>query len=432
MGNLAIKGGTALRTKPFTSWPVFDETEVDSIVKVVRSGKWWRFAYGEGVEMTEKTSGDDRAQVVLFQEAFAKYQDAAYGLACANGTAALEIVLKALGIGPGDEVLVPAYTYIGSATCILQVNAIPVFVDIDPDTYNIDPDRIEEAITPRTRAIIPVHFSGQSADMDRILAIAKKHNLYVVEDAAHAHGSEWKGKRLGALGDAGTFSFQASKCITAGEGGAIVSNNKELAARCDSYIWAGREVGRPWYEFHRLGWNYRITEFQGAILRVQLGRLDSQIEKRNENVDYLTKRFENEIEGLKLLKRDSRATRHSYHIVMAKYDPKVWGISKENFVDALSAEGIAVTTGYPFPLYKNPMFLNQDFYPKGCPINCSHYGHAIDFNSYEKLCPVSEKACSDEAVWFDQRMFLGTHEDMDDIVNAVLKVKSNMNELKVK
>ena len=430
MGKLAINGGALLRTKPFISWPVFDETEVESISNVVRSGKWWRFAYGEGLELNEKTSGDDRAQVVLFQEEFAKYQDATYGLACANGTASMEIALKALGIGPGDEVIVPAYTYVASATCVLQVNAIPIFVDIDPDTYNINPDLIEAAITPQTRAIIPVHFSGQSADMDKILAIAKKHKLFVVEDAAHAHGSEWKGKRLGSLGDVGSFSFQASKCITAGEGGAIVSNNKELIQRCDSYIWAGREVGRPWYEFHRLGWNYRITEFQGAILRVQLTRLDSQIEKRTENVEYLKKRFESEIECLKLLKLDPNATRHSYHIVMAKYNPKVLGVSKDIFVDALAAEGIAVAKGYSSPIYKNPMFINQDFYPKGCPVNCSHYGKTIDYAAFEESCPVSERACSDEAVWFDQRMFLGTKEDMDDIINAVLKVQSNVNELK--
>jgi dTDP-4-amino-4,6-dideoxygalactose transaminase len=251
-----------------------------------------------------------------------------------------------------------------------------------------------------------------------------------MEDAAHAHGSEWKGKRLGALGDVGSFSFQASKCITAGEGGAIVSNNKELLQRCDSYIWAGREVGRPWYEFHRLGWNYRITEFQGAILRAQLKRLDSQIELRTENVEYIKKRFESEIECLKLLKRDSNATRHSYHLVMAKYNPEVLGVSKDVFVDALAAEGIAVVKGYSSPIYKNPMFINQDFYPKGCPINCCHYGKTIDYASFEASCPVSERACSSEAAWFDQRMFLGTKEDMDDIVNAILKVQNNVNELK--
>jgi len=429
VAQLAIKGGDKLRTKPFAEWPIHDEKEIESVVQVVKSGKWWRHAYGEGVELREKSFGDDRAQVVLFQEEFAKYQDAKYGLACANGTAALEIALKSVGVGPGDEVIVPSYTYVGSATCILQVNAIPVFVDIDPDTYNIDPKRVEEAITDKTKAIIPVHFSGQPADMDSILAIAKKHHLYVIEDAAHAHGSEWKGRKVGAIGNIGTFSFQASKVMTSGEGGAILTDDKDLAKLCDSYIWAGREVGRPWYEFHRLGWNYRITEFQGAILRVQMSRLDEQIETRHKNFLYFNERLK-EIEGLDPLKILDSVTRHSHHIIMNRFNPKVWGISNETFIDAMAAEGIKMFKGYIFPLYKNPMFLNKEFYPKGCPLNCQHYGKDVDFLSYEKTNPVAEKACSEEAVWFDQSMFLGDYSDIDDIISAAKKLQKNINELK--
>lgn len=429
MGRLAIKGGEVFRKEPYPSWPYFTDEETESVVEVVKSGKWWRFAYGEGVELKEKSFGEDRSKVVLFQEEFAKYQEAAFGLACANGTAAIEVVLKALGIGPGDEVIVPSYTYVGTATAVLQVNAIPVFADVDPDTYNIDPQRVREVITDRTKAIIPVHFSGQPADMDAILDIARENDLYVIEDAAHAHGARWREKKVGALGDAGTFSFQASKNMTSGEGGAILTNNRKLASLCDSYIWAGREVGRPWYEFHRLGWNYRLTEFQGAILRIQLKRLDEQIDKRNENAAYLTKELE-KIEGLKPLKVDERVSRHSYHIYMVKYDEDVFGINKEIFMDALLAEGIAVFKGYTFPLYKNPMFLNKDFYPKGCPINCHHYGKDIDFAAYEAANPVSEKACSKEAVWFDQRMLLGDKKGMDDIIGAIKKIKDNLNELR--
>ena len=190
MAFLALNGGEKQRKKEFIKWPVFDEREVKAVTDVVNSGNWWRFAFGEGVNNEEKKEGDNRAQVVLFQEEFAKYQQADYGLTCANGTAALEISLKALGIGAGDEVIVPSYTFVSTATCVLQVNATPIFVDIDEDTYNIDPARIEEAITERTRAIIPVHFFGQPANMDAILEIAKKHNLYVIEDSSHAHGSE--------------------------------------------------------------------------------------------------------------------------------------------------------------------------------------------------------------------------------------------------
>jgi len=211
LGNLAIKGGDKLRSKPFTSWPVFDETEVNNVTNVINSGKWWRNVFGEGAELKGCPTAEKDAQVVLFQNEFAQYQGARYGLACANGTAALEIALKAVSVGPGDEVIVPSYTFVSTATAVLQVNAIPVFADIDPDTYNIDIKRIEEAITGRIKAIIPVHFAGQSADMDGIIKISKKYGLKVIEDSSHGHGAEWRGKRLGSIGDVGTFSFQGSK-----------------------------------------------------------------------------------------------------------------------------------------------------------------------------------------------------------------------------
>ena len=429
MSKLAINGGSKFRRQPFIEWPVHDQKEVAAVTQVIESGKWWRFAYGEGVELREKTSGADRAQCVLFQEEFARYHEAKYGLACANGTAAIEIGLKALGIGPGDEVIVPSYTYVGTATAVLQVNAIPIFVDIDPRTYNMDPARVEEAITDRTRAIVPVHFAGQSVDMDALQAIARKHKLFVVEDAAHAHGSEWKGRKVGAIGDLGTFSFQASKTMTAGEGGAIVTNKVELARLCDSYIWAGREVGRPWYEFYRLGWNYRMTELQGAVLRVQLSRLEEQVERRMQNAAYLTQELA-KIEGIEPLYVDPRTTKHGYYIYMLKFKPEVWGISKDLFMDALIAEGLEVFKGYIYPLYKNPMFLEQNFYPKGCPVTCQHYGKPIDYAAFEKLNPVSEKACKEEAVWFKLTVLMGDRSDIDDVVGAIKKVQANLNELK--
>ena len=429
MANLAIKGGSKLYTKQFTKWPVHGARENELLMKVLESGKWWRFAYGEGVELKEKTIGPDSAQVTQFQEEFAAYQQSEYCVLCANGTGALEIALKALKIGPGDEVIVPSYTYVGSATCALQVNAVPVFADIDPDTYNLDPIKAEALINERSRAIMPVHFSGQSCDMDAFLKLGKKYNLAIVEDAAHAHGSEWNGHKVGALGDIGTFSFQASKNMTAGEGGAILTNNKQLAKLVDSFIWSGREVDRPWYEFHRLGWNYRITEFQAAILRAQLERLDEQIERRNDNYAYFENKIK-EIEGFTPLKLLPGATRHSRHIIMVKYNPGIFGISRELLMDALIAEGISIFKGYIFPLYKNPMFLNQEFYPKGCPINCHHYNKKINYADFEATNPVAEKACKDEALWFDQSMFLGTHEDMNDIISAINKIKDNITELK--
>jgi len=430
MAKLALQGGSPVRQRPFPSWPVWDDGEEHALLEVLRSGKWWRFSYGVGVELREPETGD-RSRVVEFQEAFARHHQAKFGLACANGTAAIEVLLKALGVGPGDEVIVPAYTYIATASAVLQVNAVPVFVDINPDTYNIDPGKVEAAITPRTRAVIPVHFAGQPADMDALIEIGRQHCLFVVEDAAHAHGSEWKGCKVGALAEGGTFSFQASKNMTAGEGGLITTNDSKLATLCDSFLWAGRQVGRPWYEHYRLGWNYRITEFQAAILLQQLSRLEEQNSRRSQNAERLSHRLA-KVDGVMPLSVDQRVTRHSHHIYMFRYSQEGFGgLSRVQFLQALVAEGIPCMGGYSHPLYRNPMFVNKDFYPRGCPLTCGHYGVDVDFMKYVDLCPVAERACGTEAVWLEHRLLLGIQQDVDDIADAIEKIRSNADELLV-
>jgi dTDP-4-amino-4,6-dideoxygalactose transaminase len=421
MSRLALFGGSPQRTKPFPSWPVFDETEEQALLGVLRSGNWWRYSFGEDLELTDPSPGNERSRVAEFQKLFAQFHGARYGVACANGTAAIEVALKALGIGPGDEVIVPAYTFIATASAVLSVNAVPIFVDIDFETFNLDVRRIEEAITPQTKAIIPVHFAGQACDMEAILAIAARHHLMVVEDAAHGHGGMWKEKRLGSIGHAGTFSFQASKNMTAGEGGIILTSDRALAEKCESYIWCGRKLGWPWYEHHRLGWNYRLTEFQAAILLQQLGRLESQNARRMENGHYLSQRL-SEIPGIYPLKVQDYVTKHSYHLYMFRFREKEFGVPRENFIKALEREGVACQGGYAHPLYRNPMFLNQDFYPRGCPITCGHYDKVIDYASFEALCPNAEQACR-EAVWLEHRQLLAAREDIDDIVAAVVKIR---------
>ena len=428
MAKLALLGGSPVRQRPFPLWPVWDEREENALLGVLRSGKWWRFSYGVGLELKEPETGD-RSKVVEFQEAFARHHQARFGLACANGTAAIEVLLKALGIGPGDEVIVPAYTYVATATAVLQVNAVPVFVDIEADTYNIDPRCVEAAITSRTRAIIPVHFAGQPANMDALIEIARRHNIFIAEDAAHAPGSEWKGHKVGALAEGGAFSFQASKNITAGEGGLIATNDERLAALCDSYLWAGRKVGRPWYEHYRLGWNYRITEFQAAILLQQLQRLEEQNSRRIENAEWLSQRL-SQVAGIDTLRVDPRVTRHAYHIYMFRYSQnECSGLPRSLFLRALAAEGVPCMSGYSHPLYRNPMFLNKDFYPRGCPLSCGHYNQDVDFAQYTALCPVAEKACAAEAVWLEHRLLLGTKADVDDIANAIEKIRENAGSL---
>jgi len=258
--------------------------------------------------------------------------------------------------------------------------------------------------------------------MDAINAIAQRHELYVVEDAAHAHGASWNGRKCGSWSDAASFSFQNSKNITAGEGGIITTNNRELAERCSSLLWAGREPGRPWYEHHRLGSNYRLTEFQGAILRVQLRRLAEQTARRDANGRYLTERLRGS--GLEPTRLDERADIISFHLFMSRYHPEAFNsMPREQFLEALTAEGIPCSGGYNHPLYQNPMFLNKDFWKGGFPC-VAPYAREIDYADFAALCPVSEAVCKD-AVWFTQNMLLAEGEDMDDIVEAVMKIKKN-------
>lgn len=409
MARLAINGGPPVRTKPFPAWPVWDTREKEALLEVLDSGKWW---YGEKVQ--------------AFEQAFAAYQDAKFGITTTSGTTALQVALTAAGIGAGDEVIVPPYTFVATASAVLMVNAIPVFVDIDRDTLCMDSKKIPEAITDRTRAIIPVHFGGLPADMDAIRTIAQEHDLIVVEDAAHAWGSTWKGRKVGAIGDLGCFSFQASKNITAAEGGIILTNNEELADQCRSYMNCGRGKDRPWYEHYLLGGNYRITEFQAAILLCQLERLDEQVSLRAENAAILNRELA-EIEGIEVHQEDARSTRRSYHLYCFRYVPEQFeGVPRERFIEAVQAEGIPISPGYPHALYKNPLFQRKGQGPKYCPLSCPYYGKEMDYTKVR--CPNTEQVCR-ETLWLTQSVLLGTTEDMGDIVRAVRKVQEHVGEL---
>ncbi|MCC6389724.1 MAG: DegT/DnrJ/EryC1/StrS family aminotransferase [Bryobacterales bacterium] len=405
MNQLALFGGEPVRVKPFPAWPAFDEREERYALEVVRSGRWWRYTLGEAVDADAASPGEP-SKVAEFQQRFAHVQGARYGIACASGTAALEVALRALGVGSGDEVIVPPYTFVATATAPLLIGATPVFCDIDLATFNMSPARFEEAITPRTRAVIPVHFAGLAADMDAILAIAKRHGIAVLEDAAHAHGGTWMGKGLGSIGAAGVFSFQASKNMTAGEGGLITTNDEDLAEICESLIWGGRHAGQPWYTHYRLGWNYRLTEFQGAILLAQLERLPEQTARRRANAAYLTSRLR-DIPGISSLEAPDYATGHSHHLFVLRFEAKEFGLTREQFLEGLQAEGIPVLSGYAHSLFRNPMFLDPAL--------------GVDGEKYTALCPNSERACR-ETVWLEHRLLLGDQEDMEDIVRAVGKV----------
>jgi dTDP-4-amino-4,6-dideoxygalactose transaminase len=329
----------------FPSWPVWDEEDVEAVAAVVRSGNWWCGAPLEQVG----------ANVWEFQKEFARFQEAKQCIAVANGTVAIETVLLALGVGMGDEVIVSDYTFVASASAVVAANAVPVFCDIDPETLVLDVDKFESLITARTKAVIAVHLGGNPVEMDRLCEKASKNGLKVVEDCAHAHGSRYKGKRAGNWGDAGTFSFQASKVLTAGEGGAIVCNDDLLAERIYSVSDCGRKPGKYFYSHFEYGTNYRLPELSAALLRSQLKKLPAQHVLRNENARYLAERL-NSIDGITVMKPTDGAEEIGYYIYPFIFDPsKFADITKEGFKGKLDENGIPTDDCYP-PLHRLTCF----------------------------------------------------------------------------
>ncbi|MBA3633186.1 MAG: DegT/DnrJ/EryC1/StrS family aminotransferase [Acidobacteria bacterium] len=392
MEKLAILGGEPVRRKPFAQFPVFDERELSALKEVLESGVW----------------GGYNPKVAEFEQAFAEFHQARFGITAANGTVTLETALAAAGIGAGCEVIVPPISFIATATAVLRIGATPVFADIDEATYNLNPSRVEEVITKRTRAIIPVHFAGQPADMDALMSIAERHQLIVIEDCAHAHGASWKGKSIGSFGHFGSFSFQASKNLTAGEGGLLTSNDEELAEIARSICNQGRRTGGGWYEHVRLGTNYRLTGWQAAILLSQFSRLPEQIERRNENARFLNE----QLSGMDLISTpyvDERVTSHSYYLYMIRLNPEQFpGTTKDNFVKALAAEGIPCSAGYPHPLYKNQVFN--------------------DYKHIRNDCPEAERMCSN-SFWLSHEIMLSQPDSLNDVTFAIEKVVGGIGDL---
>ncbi|MCX6922307.1 MAG: DegT/DnrJ/EryC1/StrS family aminotransferase [Verrucomicrobia bacterium] len=398
---LAIEGSTPVRTRPFPTWPVFGKEEEQALLRTLHSGKWGRL------------DGDEVAQ---FERRFADYQQAKQAIAVVNGTVSLRVALLAAGIQAGDEVIVPPYTFLATATAVVEANATPVFADIELDTLNLDLKCVEAAITPRTRAIIPVHFAGLPVAMDGFMALAERHRLTVIEDAAHAHGAEYKGRRVGALGHLGSFSFQSTKNLTSGEGGIILTNDEGLAERCRSIHNCGRIPGGAWYEHHLISGNYRLGEFQGAILNAQLDRFDAQANTREQNGKYLAGRLE-QVPGIKAQRRGPDCTRHGYHLFTFRVDPQVLGASRKTFLQALEAEGIPASGGYVMPLYRQPLFGNLAFGPYR-----GYESRQPELDYRHTSCPNCETICSSQGAWLEQRLLLGTRADIDDIASAFEKV----------
>jgi len=399
MSQLSLLGGTPVRTRPFTAWPIFGEVEEARLLRTLRSGKWGRL---------------DGAEVAEFEARFAAMHDCAHGIAVANGTVSLRIALLAAGIRAGDEVIVPPYTFISTASAVIEANAVPVFTDIDLHTFNIDPGSVTAAITPRTKAIIPVHFAGQPADMDVIMSIARDHALVVIEDAAHAHGARYRDRPAGSLGHLGSFSFQSSKNLTAGEGGIITTNDAALAESCRSIQNCGRVPGGVWYEHHVIAGNYRLGEFQGAVLNCQLDRLEEQTIRRDMNGQTLASRL-GALPGIHPQRRPAACTRHSGHLFMLRIDGAAFGVPRAAVLDALVAEGIPCSGGYGFSLPQQPLFRNKAFGPY-----LSAVSETLDYGLTR--CPNSDLLCREQCIWLEQNLLLGPERDIDDVVRAFEKV----------
>ena len=353
MGKLAITGGEPVRTTPFPMWPMGTEQEARALQDVLESSRWG------GQPFPGKYAA-------AFASKFAEAHTAKYGQCVNTGTVAIQAALKAIDIRPGDEVIVPAYTWEGTVGPVLLVNAVPVFVDIDPDTYCLDAKLIEKAITPKTKAILPVHLGMRFADMDEILRIAKKHNLKVVEDCAHAHGGKWNGKGAGSMGDVGAFSFQSSKLITSGEGGAVITNNLEYMERVQSYINAGRASLTDKFHHRIIGFNYRLGEFQAAVLCAQLERLPEQAALRQKNMQHFESRLHNTT-GIGLLSRSRESRSRRLTVMCSSISSQAKDILRAEFVAALQMEGIPCDGLFYEPVYKSSLFpLDPADFPALC------------------------------------------------------------------
>jgi dTDP-4-amino-4,6-dideoxygalactose transaminase len=342
MSKLAIQGGAPIRTRPFSEWPQFDERESTALQNVLESRKW-----------TSSPHAGELLPAETFAQRFAAYHDTQYAVATSSGTGALQIAFAAAGMRPGDEVLVPPNTFIATVTPILHLGAVPVFVDVEPETLTMDPDAIAEAITGRTRFIVPLHMAGYPCDMERTNALAAKHGLKVIADACHAHGSEWQGTKVAALSDLAAFSFQQGKSMTAGEGGIVVTNDQELFELCFMYHNDGRGYGDKSGRYEVQGWNFRMSGFQAALLMVQLERLDQWLAQKARAVAYIGHRL-SEIDGLRFPRTDPRVTRLSYLYPRLAYDAEAFeGVPASRFADALDAEGIPAWVGGAEPLYRH-------------------------------------------------------------------------------
>jgi dTDP-4-amino-4,6-dideoxygalactose transaminase len=358
-------------------WPQAGERESELLHNVLDSPQWGGF----------------HPYISEFEESFAAFQQCSHGIAVINGSVSLELALQVLGIGAEDEVIVPALSFISTATAVSRVGALPVFVDVEPDSFNLNPDCVREAVSAKTKLVMAVHFAGTPCSLDELQTICQEHRLILLEDAAHAQGSEWNGRRVGSFGAAGSFSFQNGKVLTAGEGGILVTSDAEFAAKAHSITNCGRVPGRSFYEHYNLGTNFRITAFQAAVLLAQLERLPEQTDLRAANVRLL-KSLLADVRELKWQSQPDAVTRNSWYLLLGRVQDAA---TRERLRHALTEAGVP-TGFYPHTLYRNPLYKKAP-----CRI---------------MPCPVAESMIRD-SFWLPHRVLLADEESIRQIAEVM-------------
>ncbi len=407
MSELAVFGGQPIRKEPYPTWPVYDQRDIDAVTRVVQSGRWGGFPY----------PGPNTA---AFGVKFAEMQGGGYAVPMMNGSITMEVACRAANIGWGDEVIVPAYTFQATAAAPMAAGAVPMIVDISPENYCIDPAKVEAAITEKTKAIIVVHLAAQMTDMDAIMAIAKKYDLIVIEDSAHAHGAQWRGNGAGTIGDFGSFSLQSAKILTTGEGGVLLCKDELMAQRAASIIDCGRPKDSGDQQF-TMGVNYRWSEIQAALGLVALERFPEQASQRSAMAAYLEESL-SEVPGIRMLKRDLRHTRRSFYRYVFNIDPTYFQCEHEVFCFALEKEGIPADTGYP-------AMNRYDLFQPGLsklPVP-SAFSEYFDFD--RMFFPVTERASQKESVWLKESLFRSSEKGVDDLIKALHKLAESQSEL---
>ena len=417
MEKLALFGGKKTREKPFPKHPIITDAENNAVLEVLESGNLSTFIAASG----ENFLGGKKIRE--FERNFAKHMDSKFAVSFNSATSALHAAVVAVGVGPGEEIIVPPYTFTSTATCALMNNSIPIFSDVKNDTFCLDPKKLDNNKSSLTRAIIPVHLFGHPCDMDEILEFAKENNLKVIEDCAQAPDAKYKGKKVGTIGDCGVFSFQETKNMMTGEGGMLITSDEDIARIAQMVRNHGEMIQstdkKRSYKSEFLGWGYRMTELEAAIGIVQLSKLDELNQRRIELANFMTKKLEN-IEGITHIKYEH--VKHVYYVYSMFYDEEKIGIPRDLFCEAMREEGIPFFGGYVKPLYLNPLYQEKRAFAFR-----HHQGKA----NYKKgICPVAESLYAKHLIFTPVLRFPATKEDVADIVNAMIKVLDNKEFLK--